>query len=217
MQKLSFFSGFTEQEQEHILVSLQAYKKTYASMQVLLHSGDPIQAFGILAKGKLCVQRVRYDGEVRIQSFLEPKDIFAESFVFAKQPYALVDVIAMKESEVWWISPEAFYRLGEQEPALFLRMNQNVLQMLAQKNVFLSNKNNIVTQDRLESKVLEYLRLEQEQKHQQPVIVPFTRTQLANYLHCNRTALSRVLSTLESQQRIRIEGKKIWILKPELV
>jgi CRP-like cAMP-binding protein len=89
---------------------------------------------------------------------------------------------------------------------------ENLLKILARKNILLSNKNQLLSRRTIQDKVLSYLSLQAEKKGNLTFEIPFTRNELADFLCVDRSALSRVLSKLQKEGIIEYDHKHFKLL-----
>ena len=84
--------------------------------------------------------------------------------------------------------------------------------MLSQQ---VGNKNTrieLLTKRTTRDKLLEYFRIQSQQKGNKIFTIPMTFTELANYLSVDRSAMSREISYLKEEGFIKTNGKKITLL-----
>lgn len=73
-------------------------------------------------------------------------------------------------------------------------MLQNLVRTISDKYFLLSRRVDLLLLKSLRAKVCAYLLSEAEAHHSLTFTVPYSRIQLADYLNCDRSALSRELS-----------------------
>ena len=79
------------------------------------------------------------------------------------------------------------------------RLSQNLFSMIAAKNRHLMDKIDIISRGSVRDKILAYLSLEARRQGQSSFRIPLTRTEMAEYLCINRSAMSRELSNLKKE------------------
>ena len=90
---------------------------------------------------------------------------------------------------------------------------QNLIRVLSDKNIFLSIKNDILSQKSLRSKIMLYLKYMSNIQKSNNIIIPYNRDKLSEFISSDRSALSRELNRLSKEKIIKLEGNKITILK----
>ena len=81
----------------------------------------------------------------------------------------------------------------------------NIVSILADNNTKLIEKTEILCKKTLKGKILAYLEQEAINQGSRKVVVPFNRTDMANYLDADRSALTRELSRMRDEGLIDFE------------
>ena len=90
------------------------------------------------------------------------------------------------------------------------RLAGNMLTVLARRNVFLTERIECLSQRSLREKVLSYLYA--AGGGNKTFTIPFNRQQLADYIACDRSALSSVLSKLQEEGIIKYRKNQFTII-----
>ena len=76
-------------------------------------------------------------------------------------------------------------------------LSRNLFDMISRRNVALTEKIEITSKSSLREKVLAYLSLEAQKTGSMKVTIPLSRSEMADYLCTNRSALSRELANMK--------------------
>ena len=87
-----------------------------------------------------------------------------------------------------------------------------MLYMAADKNAQLMEKLEIVSKKTLRRKILTYLSFQAEHQDSRTFELPMSRTQLADYLCADRTAVSRELARMKQEGRIDFDKNTFTLL-----
>ncbi|MFO7160047.1 MAG: helix-turn-helix domain-containing protein, partial [[Clostridium] cellulosi] len=79
------------------------------------------------------------------------------------------------------------------------RLIQNMLKVLAQKNLFMNNKITYLTLKGMRQKIASYLLSQIEKTGKDRFEIPYSRTELADFLNVDRSAMSRELSRMKKE------------------
>ena len=126
-----------------------------------------------------------------------PGEIFAEAFAAAGEP-SLVTVEAARDTEVLWIHFGRMMRRSGTGRAQQILV-ENMMQILAKKNLFLAGRVAHLSRRTLREKVLSYLGGQAARQRSNSFEIPFDRQGLADYLAADRSALSAVLGKLKKE------------------
>lgn len=174
------------------LARLGARAERFAKGARILHAGERCSKMGILLSGSAQIVREDANGDPVTVALVGEGELFAEAFACSGEPLS-VSVTAREGAEVLWL--DAAPLLSGQEP----RLCANALRLFARKNVFLNERIRHLSRRSLEEKVLSYLRSVRSAAGRETFSVPFDRQGLADYLGCDRSALSAVLSKLKKR------------------
>ena len=80
---------------------------------------------------------------------------------------------------------------------------------MADKNAQLLTKLEVVSKKKLRKKLLTYFSFQSEQAGSHTFTIPLTRTQLADYLCADRTAVARELAHMKDEGLIEIDQQRV--------
>ena len=95
------------------------------------------------------------------------------------------------------------------------RFLQNLVRTISDKYFLLSRRVDLLVMTTLRAKVCAYLLSEAEQQGSMTITIPFSRIQLADYLNCDRSALSREVSTMQKEGLIDTYRSSFKLLEPD--
>ena len=95
------------------------------------------------------------------------------------------------------------------------RVVQNLVRTISDKYFSLSRRIDLLVMKSLRAKVAAYLLSEAARAHSLTFSIPFSRIQLADYLNCDRSALSRELSTMQKEGLIDTYRSSFKLLEPD--
>ena len=95
------------------------------------------------------------------------------------------------------------------------RLLQNLVRTISDKYFLLSRRVDLLVMKTLRTKVCAYLLSEAEQQGSMTFTIPFSRIQLADYLNCDRSALSRELSLMQRDGLLDTYRSCFKLLEPE--
>ena len=91
-------------------------------------------------------------------------------------------------------------------------LSRNLFRMISNSNAELTEKIEITSKSSLREKILAYLSIESRRNGSTRFTVPLNRTEMADYLCTNRSALSRELAKMKKDGIIDYENKSFHIL-----
>lgn len=84
-----------------------------------------------------------------------------------------------------------------------------MLRLMADKNAQLLEKLEVISKKTLRKKLLTYFSFQSEQAGSTTFTIPITRTQLADYLCADRTAVARELNHMKADGLVEIDQQRV--------
>ena len=186
LQTTTLFAGLSAAELSTLLSRLGASVRSYGKGEALVLAGEPSRRVGIVLGGS---------------SLSSP-----------------VTVLAAAPCEVLLLPYERLL-LSDGSPA-HQRVVQNLVRTISDKYFSLkyfslSHRIDLLVMKSLRAKVAAYLLSEAARAHSLTFSIPFSRIQLADYLNCDRSALSRELSTMQREGLIDTYRSSFKLLEPD--
>ncbi len=211
----ALFMGISETEIVTALDCLDAEKKGFLKDSFIFTVEDKVESIGILLSGSAQIMQEDFWGNRTILSKLIPGDLFGEAFAFAGTKKILVGVIALSPCTVLFLDHE---RIVKNCPNTFLfhtRIIQNMIRVLALKNVMLMQKIEHVTKRTTRQKLLSFLSLRALLAGDNSFSIPFDRQELADYLSVDRSAMSSELAKMQREGILQYWKNHFILLKNE--
>lgn len=203
--KSSLFNNIERDNILNILNSFGYQNKSYKKGNTIIDIGDYIEHIYLILDGMVEVSKEYDDARKNIVNILNAGDIFAESFALSTKKISTIQALSFSNTKILKINTNSIFN-----NAIFL---QNLIKVLSDKNIFLSIKNDILSQKSLRSKIMLYLKYMSNIQKSNNIIIPYNRDKLAEFISSDRSALSRELNRLSKEKIIKLEGNKITILK----
>lgn len=194
LQSTSLFSGLGTEELRVLLGQLGAVVRSYAKGDSLVIAGEPNRRVGIVLTGGLEAFRPAPNGARVPITHIEPGGVFGD-VLGGSSLASPVTVQAAMPCEVLLIPYERL--LLSDGGAAHQRVLQNLVRTISDKYFSLSRRIDLLVLKSLRAKVCAYLLSEAERAGSLTFTIPYSRIQLADYLNCDRSALSRELSLMQ--------------------
>lgn len=214
--KMALFSGLSEQELQQLLTCLGAYEKRYDKHTFIYQAGAKAVQMGLVAEGTVQVLRDDYWGNENIVAVLEAGDTFAESYACVPELVLEVSVQARTPARIFFVNMQKLLRPCEKNCPFHHRVIQNLVGLLAGKNVFLQEKLSYLTQRTTRQKLLTYLSAVSLKCKTTRFEIPLNRQQLADFLSVDRSALSNELSKLRKEGILDYDKNKFFFKKAQV-
>lgn len=196
LQSTSLFSGLGTEELRVLLGQLGAVVRSYAKGESLVIAGEPNRRVGIVLTGELEAFRPAPNGARVPITHIEPGGVFGD-VLSGSSLSSPVTVQAAMPCEVLLVPYERL--LLSDGSAAHQRVLQNLVRTISDKYFALSRRIDLLVLKSLRAKVCAYLLSESERAGSLTFTIPYSRIQLADYLNCDRSALSRELSLMQKE------------------
>lgn len=193
-----------------ILKNFKSQKKIYDKGNIIIDTGDRVEAIYIILNGKIEISKEYDDARKNIVNILERGEIFAEAMALSTNKISQIQAVSLSKSEVLKINvKDIFDNNFEKNKNIFI---ENLLKIISDKNKFLSMKNDILSQKSLRSKIILYLEYMSNMQKSEKINIPYSRDKMAEFISADRSALSRELNRLAKEKMIELDGNKINII-----
>ena len=206
------FLGIDDFNLNTLLDCLMAARRSYKKGDYVFSAGGAVRSVGIVLSGGVHILQEDYWGNRTILAHIPPGGLFGEAFSCAEIDSLPVSVMAAEKTEVLLIDYTRIITTCSSSCVFHLALIKNMLTLLAQKNVMLTQKMEIVTNRTTRERLLAYLSAQAIQAKSSRFTIPFNRQQLADYLSVERSAMSAELSHMQSDGLIRTDRSKFELL-----
>lgn len=193
------FAGISRQELGALLDCLGARRTEVKKGQVILAEGAPAQFVGIVLEGRVQIEKVDYYGNRSILTQAGPGELFAESFACADAAEMPVSAIATVDGAVMLIQRTRITTGCSNACGFHSRLIANLLKIVSQRNLQLSQKIEITGKRTTREKLMAYLVGQAKYHGSDSFTIPFDRQALADYLQVERSAMSAEISKLRKE------------------
>lgn len=199
LRRVSLFDGIETEGIENILGCLGGKVKKYTKNQTIIYTGDEVNFLGIVLGGSVQIIREDIMGSRMIVANLTVGEIFGETIACAGIKESSVSVTAAEASRVLFLSIQRIVSPCTNVCSFHSSLITNLLGLLARKNLYLNHKMELLSKRTIREKIMAYLAYEAEQACSDYFDISLNRSELADYLCIDRSALSREISRLKEE------------------
>ena len=212
LQTTSLFAGICAEALAPLLRDLGAVVRSYGKGETLVQAGEPARRVGVVLSGRIEAYRPAPGGARIPITHMGPGGVFGD-VLGGSSLSSPVSVFAAQSCEVLLIPYERLL-LSDGSPDR-QRVLQNLVRTISDKYFLLSRRVDLLVLKSLRAKVCAYLLSEAEQQGSLTFSIPFSRIQLADYLNCDRSALSRELSLMQRDGLLDTYRSSFKLLQPD--
>lgn len=212
LQNCILFESMAQEEILQALKCLNITVREFEKNEFIFHATEPVTQVGIVLQGNVHIVKEDFWGNRTIVANAQAGDLFAEAFSCTQTKELPISVVAVQKTSVLFLHYQKIVTTCSSACSHHTKLIQNMLKVLAQKNISLTQKVEYMSQRTLRQKLLSYLSAQAVSQGQNEFQIPFNRQELADYLSVDRSALSSELSKLQ-QENILSFHKNSFILK----
>ena len=196
LQSVPLFKDIKDTEFDALLACVGAKEGRYEKGDFIFLNGTATNSVGIVLDGRVQVIKEDVFGNRAILNDLGPKSVFGESFVCGGNFMLTVSVQAIEDSTTLFLPFERIMHICPSACGFHNTLLKNMVGMIAQKNLMLLEKLEVVTKHSLREKMMTYLSQLAQEQCSSTVISPLGRVDLADFLGVDRSALTRELNRM---------------------
>ncbi len=187
--------------------------KTFLKNEPILKQGEPVDEVAIILKGAGIVEHCDTLGNISIVLEMKPGDIFGVENAYTGNEFYLDSLIATEKTLVMFMNKHRLITPCENKCKRHDLVIKNVMNQLASRSLELTNKLIHMSKKSIRDKLLSYFSHEADKTNSQYFEIPFNKTELANYLSVDRSAMSTELSKMRDEGIIDYDKKEYRLIK----
>ncbi len=196
LSNAALFSGISENELTILLGCMKAQTKRYEKKEYIRHSGDRLDTIGLVTDGMVHEVQEDFWGRRTIVTTITAGELFGEAITYANNKVLPVALYAARPTEVLHINYRQLITTCSAACSFHTQLIQNMLTILAEKNLQLTEKMAVLNRRTTREKLLLYLSSQARSAGTNRFTIPYNRQELADFLSVERSAMSTELSKL---------------------
>ena len=213
LSRCPLFNGVEEDDLAAMAQCLNGKEMVISKGHPVFLEGDQAEFVGVVLSGAVQIVRDDYWGNRSVMGVAESGDLFAEAFSCAGEERLPVSAFALKDSRVILFDCKKVLTICSHACPFHQKLVQNLLMILARKNLSLSRKIQVMSKKTTREKLLSYLMDQAKQKHADAFVIPYDRQGLADYLSVERSAMSAEISKMKKEGLIDTKGSWFQLLR----
>ena len=191
-----------------------AQKKTFRKNQTITTYIKNRNQVCFLLSGSADLVRYDMNGDKSIIEHFTKNDMFGEAFYIITTNNEF-SVEAKKSCEVLFFNYDNIYQKCKNNCKFHSTLSENFSDIILNKVMNLNTRVEILTKRSIRDKLLGYFKIISKIKHSKTFTLPFSLTDLADFLSVDRSAMMRELKVLKDEGYIEKNGNRITIKTPQ--
>lgn len=187
--------------------------KIYRKDEAVCRTGEEFSSLGFIVSGCLELRKYLSTGNAVSVFHREPGEMIGGFIIFADHPVSPYDIVAKEDSRLMLVRKASVLGVLFKDPAVAA----NMMRIYANRIAQFEKRLELFTYSSIRQKIAFSLLNDFQAEDGGTVLLPFTKTVWAEYLNVSRPSLSRELTVLCKQGALAVHGRKIDILKKDLL
>ena len=196
MRRTSLLRGMTDAELDTLMACFAPRVRRYAKGELLLMAGYETHEVGLVLEGAITASKPLADGSTVVMGRMGPGGVFADVLAGGRSR-SPVNVSAAEACLALHLPCEALLRPCAALHSAHRKLLQNWLGTISDKYFALDRRVELLICKSLRARISLWLLDEAHRAGSDTFTTPLTRAGLAEYLNCDRSALSRELSRMQ--------------------
>lgn len=209
LREVALFEGIGDKNISGMLKCLNANLRDYEDGSIIFQEGQQVGAVGTVLEGRVQVVREDVHGNRIIMAEWGPAELFAEAFAPAEIEEIPVSVYASQKSRILFLDFKRIITQCSSHCEFHSMLIRNMMKVLAQKNIILNNRIDLLGKRSIREKLLAYFWTQSKKTKKNRIVLPFNRNELADFLCVDRSAMSRVLGQMRDEGLISFKNNVI--------
>ena len=211
MLGIDLFENVRNNEVLELLKCIGIKTKVFKKDAVIVKQTGKIDFLGVILSGNATISKTDSMGNKTVVEELKMNDIFGHNIVCCGLDRSPVDIVSNNECEVLFLPFEKVVSPCNKLCPYHLQLIKNVMKMISKRNSLLNDKIDIIGQKTTRDKIMALL---STYKTDEKVFsIPYSREEMAKFLHVDRSAMSRELCRMRDEGILRFHKNYFEILK----
>lgn len=205
---MNIFANIREADKKNMLTCIHAFERNFPKGAYIMGPGEPSSLIGIVLDGSLQMVAEDLWGHRSLLSVLEKDDLFGETFACAHEKNYTLAFQAVSDCRVLFMDYSRVFHTCNMACTFHHRLVENMVLMIARKNLGFIKKIDVVSKLRIREKILTFLSQQAASAGSSTFTLPMNRVKMAEYLCVDRSALTRELSKMQEEGLICFEKNR---------
>lgn len=202
--------GIQGKNKEKLLTYLETYTINYKKNITILSDFKKDNIICVVTKGNLIITRIDKNGIRTIIEELEEGSVFGTTYsAITNNEY---EIRTTEDSSLLIFDFDNIISFDENRLSYYTQFLKNLNKILFKKLAKNNDRIEVLTNKSTRDKLLAYFNILSRKVGSRIVYLPFTYTDLADYLAVNRSAMTREIRNMKVEGLIETKGRRIKLL-----
>ena len=196
---IPLFEGIHPDNLNKLLICINSFKKDFEKGETIIMEKDKVPYIGIVLFGNVHLLKEDIWGNSSLLSYVGAGELFGENFAVSIEQESSVTFVAVEKTRVLFLATSKIIHTCENACSFHAKIAENMFHLLGQKSISYMNKLEIMSKESIRGKLMAYISTLAQQQKSKYIKAPLSRTQLADYLSINRSAMTRELGKMRDE------------------
>ena len=206
------FQGVSPENVGKMLSCLSIRQRTYEKDAYIFTAEDTPAEIGVVVRGSVNLIKEDYWGNRAIITKIAAGGVFGEACSCTTVRSIPVSVVAAERSDILFLNYRKVTTTCPNACPFHTALIQNMLGLIASKNLMLTNKISHLVKRTTREKLLSYFSEQAERTGSNSFTIPYNRQELADYLSVDRSAMSTELGKLRDEGLLEFHKNEFTLL-----
>lgn len=211
---MEIFRGIEKENLNALLYCMKSYLRSYKKGELIHLEENHEKHVGVVLFGSIHMIKTDVWGRETLLTYMGEGEIFGETFGNSASEDEYVSFLSVAKTEVLFLSFEKAIHVCKNQCSFHFRLIENLFDLISKKNIQLMEKIEVTSRSSLREKILAYLSLQAQKQRSKYIELSLSRTDMAQFLCTNRSAMTRELSALKEEGIIDFD-RNTFILKTQ--
>ena len=192
------FSDIAPENLQAMLGCIGYHISSYPKGSTIAFEDDNIEHVGIVLSGAVDMIKEDLWGNKTTLLRMRERELFGETFACGSDNQSVVTFVSAEDTRVLFLPFRKVMHTCSMTCVFHHRLIENMVSLIAKKNRDLMRKIEVISKKSLREKILSYLSLQAQTTGSRYFEIPLGRSELADFLCADRSALSRELASMKA-------------------
>ena len=212
LSSTKIFSSATEFECQAMMFCFKTRFKQFNRNEKIISQGEKMEDLVMIVKGGAIVQHIDTLGDISILLKMKKGDMYGLESAYSGEVNYLDTLIATEKTLVLFMNKHRVINPCVNRCKRHDIVAKHVMQIVAENNIELLNKINHMSKKTIREKLLSYFNSIAKKENSKYFEIPFNKTELANYLSVDRSAMCTELKKMSDDGLIDFDKKSYHLI-----
>lgn len=207
LKQTKIFNFASEFECQAMMFCFKTRFKTFDKNEKIISQGDPMEDVILIVNGSAIAENIDNFGDISIIMRIKKGELYGLESAYAGDEYYRDNLIAREKSLVLFLNKHRLVTPCDNRCRRHEIVVRQLMKIVSENNKKLLDKITHMSKKTIRDKLMSYLQARAEKLKSNYFDLPFNKTELANYLSVDRSAMMTELTRMKNDGLIDFENR----------